>query len=482
VEKEGVFVSQSEVKLPGQAEEPGEGNELYAARKKIYARSVSGIFANLRILGVALTQFVFYVFPWLIWNDRPMMLFDLVHRKFYVFGYIFFPQDFIYLTGVLVISALALFLFTAVAGRIWCGYACPQTVYTEIFMWIERAIEGDRSRQMKLDKAPWSPRKIALKTATQSAWVAVALWTGFTFVGFFTPIRELAHEFVTFSMGPWETFWLFFYAFATYGFAGYMREQVCLYMCPYARFQSVMFDPDTLIITYDEKRGEPRGQRRKGSDYRAEGKGDCVDCGICVQVCPTGIDIRKGLQYECIGCSACIDGCNVVMDKMGYPRGLIRYSTENVMLGKFPERTMMAHVFRPRVLLYTAILSAITIALGVALYLRTPLKANIIRDRANMVRETDEGLLENVYRMQIINMDEKPHRYTLTASGVDNLVVTTSDPLPLEVGPASTRVVSVGLIADPKDLKPGTTRVYIKLQDIENPGNSTNEKTSFLVR
>ncbi|MDP2829841.1 MAG: cytochrome c oxidase accessory protein CcoG [Sulfuricellaceae bacterium] len=475
-------MNQSQNIPPAQGGESGQGGELYASRKMIYARSVTGIFNNLRILGVALTQFVFYVFPWLIWNERPMMLFDLVHRKFYVFGYVFFPQDFVYLTGVLVIAAFGLFLFTAVAGRIWCGYACPQTVYTEIFMWIERAIEGDRAQQIKMDKMPWNARKIGAKTAKHGIWLVVALWTGFTFVGFFTPIRELAQTFVTFSMGPWETFWVFFYGLATYGFAGHMREQVCLYMCPYARFQSVMFDTDTLIITYDEARGEPRGQRKKGSDYKAAGKGDCVDCGICVQVCPTGIDIRKGLQYECIGCSACIDGCNQVMDKVGYPRGLIRYSTENVMKGKFPERTMMAHVFRPRVLLYTAILMAIVVALGAALYMRIPLKANIIRDRSTLVRETDEGLLENVYRMQLINMDEKAHRYTLAASGMDGLKVSIKETMPLEVEAASTRVVSVSLTVDPGNLKPGSTQVFIKVQDVDDSAVSTNEKTSFLVR
>ena len=461
-----------------------EGNEeeLYAVRRKIHPRSVSGVFASLRVWGVVITQLVFYGLPWLSWNNRPAVLFDLLARKFYVFGYVFYPQDFIFLTGLLVISALSLFLFTAVAGRIWCGYACPQTVYTEIFVWIERWIEGDRQKRMKLDKAPWTARKLALRTAKHSAWLAVSLWTGFTFVGYFTPIMDLAHEFVTFSMGPWETFWVFFYGFATYGNAGWMREQVCLYMCPYARFQSVMFDPDTLIITYDPKRGEPRGQRNKNIDHRAAGKGDCVDCGICIQVCPTNIDIRKGLQYECIGCAACIDGCNQVMDKMGYPRGLIRYSTENVMEGKFQERTMMAHVFRPRVVLYTTILTLITVALGVALYMRQPLKANIIRDRANLGRETDEGLLENVYRMQIINMEEKPHRYVLSASGVNNLQLVTTDKQPLEIGPASSHTVFVSLRADPNDVKPGSNQVFIKVEDADNPKISVNEKTSFLVR
>lgn len=460
----------------------GDGDELYAVRKKIYARSVSGVFANLRIWGVVITQLVFYGLPWLSWNNRPAILFDLLTRKFYVFGYVFFPQDFIYLTALLVISAFSLFLFTAVAGRIWCGYACPQTVYTEIFMWIERTIEGDRAKRMKLDKSPWGARKIFLKGGKHAAWIAVALWTGFTFVGYFTPIRDLAHEFGSVSMGPWETFWVFFYGFATYGNAGWMREQVCLYMCPYARFQSVMFDPDTMIITYDNNRGEPRGPRNKNVDHRAAGMGDCVDCGICVQVCPTDIDIRQGLQYECIGCAACIDGCNEVMDKMGYPRGLIRYSTENVMLGKFPERSMASHIFRPRVLLYAVVLTAIIVALGTALYLREPLKANIIRDRTNLGRETDDGLLENVYRMQIMNMDEKPHRYRLTASGVKDIKVVTVDRQPLEVGAATTHNVFVSLQVDPSNVKPGSTPVHIRVQDVDDPAISVNEKASFLAR
>ena len=330
-------------KIPVRGVEPNSAEvDLFEVRKTIYPRAVHGVFAAWRWGLVIFTQVIFYGLPWLVWNGRQAVLFDLGARRFYIFDLVLWPQDFIFLTGILIISALSLFLFTAVAGRLWCGYACPQTVYTELFMWIERHIEGDRSKRMKLDRAPWSARKIGIKAAKHGAWIAVALWTGITFVGYFTPIRALLPAFATFNLGPWETFWVFFYGFATYGNAGWMREQVCKYMCPYARFQGVMFDPDTLIITYDPARGEPRGSRPKSVDPRAKGLGDCVDCEICVQVCPTGIDIRNGLQYECIACGACIDGCDQVMDKMGYPRGLIRYSTENAMRGKYVEEKAAA--------------------------------------------------------------------------------------------------------------------------------------------
>src|SRR5512134_3163578 len=342
---------------------PGEAVEqtLYEVRRRIYPRAVSGVFARWRVALVVATQLVFYGVPWLTWNDRQAVLFDLVSRKFYIFGLVLWPQDIVYLTVLLIISAYSLFLFTAVAGRLWCGYACPQTVYTEIFMWIERKVEGDRMARMKLDKQPVGARKVGLKAAKHGLWILLALWTGFTFVGYFTPIRMQWGEVWSGALGPWQTFWILFYGFATYGNAGWMREQVCKYMCPYARFQGVMFDPDTLIITYDGNRGEPRGPRNKSVDHKAKGLGDCVDCGICVQVCPTGIDIRNGLQYECIGCGACVDGCNQVMAKMGYPKGLIRYSTEKAIQQNLQGAQIARRMARPRVLLYTGILAVVTI-------------------------------------------------------------------------------------------------------------------------
>ena len=323
---------------------------LFKKREKIYPRHVSGIFAKLRITGVLGLLGLYYIVPWFNYDGRQAVLFDLPDRKFYIFDWIFWPQDFIYLACLLVVAALSLFLFTALAGRLWCGYACPQTVWTEVFLWIERKIEGDRPKQIKLDKSPWSRQKLLIKGSKHTAWILFALFTGFTFVGFFTPIRELSFNLLTFDLGPWEAFWLFFYSFATYGNAGWMREQVCMYMCPYARFQSAMFDDNTLVVTYDAERGENRGSRKKTDDYKAKGLGDCIDCTMCVQVCPTGIDIRNGLQYECIGCAACIDVCNTVMDKMGYPKGLIRYSTENAMSGAETK------IIRPRVIVYATLI------------------------------------------------------------------------------------------------------------------------------
>ena len=299
--------------------------KMYAAREEIYPREIKGRYASVRWLFVWLTQLVFYGLPWLQWNGRQAVLFDLAARKFYIFGIVLWPQDFIYLASLLIISAYSLFLFTAIFGRVWCGFACPQTVYTEIFMWIERQIEGSRSARMRLDRQPTSVEKLTRKTAKHLVWGAVALWTGFTFVGYFTPMPVLSAEVMAMTLGPWELFWVLFYSFATYGNAGWMREQVCKYMCPYARFQSAMFDKDSLIVTYDSARGEPRGARLKADADSAKGLGDCIDCSMCVQVCPTGIDIRKGLQYECIGCAACVDACNGVMDKVGLPRGLVRF-------------------------------------------------------------------------------------------------------------------------------------------------------------
>ena len=454
---------------------------LYEIRKKIYPRAVTGTFALARWFFVWATQLVFYGLPWLAWNDRQAVLFDLVHRKFYIVGLVFWPQDIFYLTVLLIISAYSLFLFTAVAGRLWCGFACPQTVYTEIFMWIEKVIEGDRLKRMKLDGARLSARKFALKAAKHGAWIALALWTGFTFVGYFTPIRELGAEVLALGLGPWETFWILFYGFATYGNAGWMREQVCKYMCPYARFQSVMFDPDTLIITYDRERGEPRGARARSADRKGRNLGDCVDCGICVQVCPTGIDIRQGLQYECIGCAACIDGCDRVMDKMGYPKGLIRYASEHALKERLGFVGMVRRVLRPRVLVYTAILWAIILAAAFALYQREPVKVDVIRDRIAGVRE-DEDEVENIYRLQIMNTSEMARRFQISASGIDGLELEGGEKS-VEVGPASSRMIPVRLEAPRAQVSKGANPIVFTVRTTgERDAIVITEKASFVLQ
>jgi len=464
---------------PGQVDSAVEA-DLYEVQRTIYPRAVHGWFASWRVAVVLVTQLVYYGGPWLAWNERQAVLFDLAARKFYIFGVVFWPQDFILLTALLVISALSLFLFTAIAGRLWCGFACPQTVYTEIFMWIERKLEGDHLARMKLDRQAMSLRKVALKAAKHGTWIALSLWTGFTFVGYFTPIRTLLTEVASVSLGPWELFWILFYSLATYGNAGWMREQVCKYMCPYARFQSVMFDSDTLVITYDGARGEPRGSRSRSADYRTAGLGACVDCGICVQVCPTGIDIRKGLQYECIGCAACIDGCDQVMDKMGYARGLIRYSTENALRGQYSERQIARQALRPRTLIYSAVLLAIVAAFFAALYLRVPLKVNVIRDRGVLMRETGGGWLENVYRLQLINTTEQSRQFVVTASGMDGLQLIAQQPVTVPAAGALT--LPVALRVDPAAISPGSHPVRFHIEDSADARVRADEKSVFYVR
>jgi cytochrome c oxidase accessory protein FixG len=447
---------------------------LFAAHSKVYPRSVQGVFARWRWGVVLLTQLVFYGLPWLTWGQRQAVLFDLGARRFFLFDVVLYPQDFIYLTGLLVIAALSLFLFTAVAGRLWCGYACPQTVYTELFLWIERKVEGDRSARLRLDGGRFSLEKLVKKWFKHVLWAMVSLWTGFTFVAYFTPIRELGLAFLQTRMSAWEVFWVVFYALATYGNAGFMREQVCKYMCPYARFQSAMFDKDTLIVTYDTKRGEPRGARSK---HEATSLGACVDCSLCVQVCPTDIDIRQGLQYECIGCGACADVCNGVMDKMGYARGLIKYTTPNAIHQGWRRAQILRRIWRPRVLIYSAVLLAITAGMFVSLALRAPFKVDVVRDRGVMARLVAGGMLENVYRLQVMNATESLQHYRLEAQGLPGLVLA-SDPL-TEVGAAQSRWVSVRLQL-PADTPAGSYPMQFNITALDG-GGVVHEKSVFLV-
>ena len=425
-----------------EVEDSAQFVSMYQKQPTIYPRAVKGWFANWRWVFVWLTQLLFYGLPWLQWSGRQAVLFDLDAQRFYIFGLLLYPQDLIFLAALLVLSALALFFFTAVAGRLWCGYTCPQTVYTEIFMWAERMIEGDRVARMRLDQQPWRWRKIWRKGAKHSAWLSIALFTGFSFVGYFTPIRELAADVASWNLSGWNAFWVLFYGAATYGNAGFLREQMCKYMCPYARFQSALIDKDSLIITYDAKRGDPRGSRSRKADSAAHGLGDCIDCTLCVQVCPTGIDIRNGLQNECIGCAACIDVCNDVMDKMGYARGLIRYSTENGVVNGWTRLQMFKRALRPRVLIYGAVLSAASVTFAASVAMRSPFKFDVVKDRGALARVVEEGAVENVYRIQIMNRTEAPQTYRVAASGIDGLEVVA---MPASAGPAAVTSTSVSL-------------------------------------
>ena len=450
-----------------------QDGELYAARQKIYPREISGRFQRWRVIAVWVLLGIYYVLPWIRWEGRQAVLFDLPARKFHIFALTLWPQDFYFLTWLLVIAALSLFFFTALAGRLFCGYACPQTVWTETFLWMERLAEGSRSQQMKLAKAPWTGEKILRKVAKQAMWIGFALWTGFTFVGYFTPITELAGKIASFSTGPWETFWVLFYGGATYVNAGFMREQVCKYMCPYARFQSAMFDKDTLIITYDESRGEPRGARKKGVDHKAKGLGDCVDCTLCVQVCPTGIDIRQGLQYECIACAACIDACDEVMDKVGYPRGLIRYDTQHGLEGQ------RKRVIRPRTIVYASLLALLVTGFAVTLSGRNVVGVDVIRDRNALFRERADGRIENVYNVKLLNKDREAHEFRISASGIDGLEVDYSGPT-VYVGPGAVQSVPVR-IRVPRGSVQGGSDLVLSIEATGRPDLTASGKARFIA-
>ena len=439
-----------------QAAEEEESSGFYAKHKKVYPREVHGLYATLRVLGVLTLLGLYYVVPWLSWDGHQAVLFDLPARRFYIFGLTFWPQDFFYLAVLLIIAALSLFYFTALAGRLWCGYACPQTVWTEAFLWMERKIEGDRNKQIKLDNSPLTKVKFYRKAIKHTIWIAFSLWTGFTFVGYFTPILSLGQSLVALALGPWEWFWILFYSFATYGNSGWMREQVCIYMCPYARFQSAMFDKDTLIISYDDKRGEPRGARSKKVDPKEKGLGACVDCTMCVQVCPTGIDIREGLQYQCIGCAACVDVCNEVMDKMGYERNLVKYTTQNAIEGN------KSSILRPRIIIYTLILLGITSALIYNMATRIPLELDIIRDRNALYRTTSMGMIENIYTLKIANMDTEVHSYAISMQSDFNAKLLMRDQ-ELVIQPGQSATFSARIEADPADVKKISQDVHFTL-------------------
>ena len=453
--------------------EPPIEDELYKKREKIYPREVHGLFAGLRIAAMITLLGLFYGLAWLKWDGHQAVLFDLPARKFHIFGLTFWPQDFFLLSMILIIAALSLFMFTALAGRLWCGYACPQTVWTEIYLWIEQKIEGGSRRQKKRDQGPRDASYFAVKSTKHFVWLLFSLWTGFTFVGYFTPIRELWDAVLVWDLGPWETFWIFFYGLATYGNAGFMREQVCIYMCPYARFQSVMFDHDTLIISYDEKRGDPRGSRKRNTPSAEVGLGDCIDCGLCVQVCPVGIDIRDGLQYQCIGCAACVDVCDDVMDKMGYPRGLVKYTTENALQGK------STRIVRPRILVYLTILSIVIAGLVYGLVTRIPLEVDIIRDRNVLYTETPEGLIQNVYNLKIINMDEQAQRYRLSVSGLEGLqVLGPTDDITIESGAVADLPLRIEV--DPVELESTSSEIYFHIESLITPEIKIEEHARFL--
>jgi cytochrome c oxidase accessory protein FixG len=447
--------------------------ELYESRKKIYVKKISGLFQSVRKVSLWLLMLAYFSVCWISTNGQQLLHFDLPARKFHIYGMTFWPQEFILLSILLIICAYGLFFVTTLFGRVWCGYTCPQTAWTFIFMWIEEKTEGSRNQRIKLDEAEFSSRKLFKKSAKHILWLLVAFATGLTFVGYFYPMRELVPDILSLSINnSWALFWIGFFTVATYVNAGWLREQVCLYMCPYARFQSVMFDADTLVVSYDKERGDPRGSRKRDADYKEQGLGDCVDCGMCVQVCPTGIDIRDGLQYECIGCALCIDACDSIMEKMEYDKGLISYTTEHRLEGK------ESHMFRPKSIAYAALLSIMIGAFSYTLITRIPLGLDVIRDRGALYQLTGMGQIENTYTLKIMNMSDEKQDFLLSVSGLEGLKISTTTDITVLSGEVFSLPTSVEV--DPKYMTQSTYDIEFIIQSKDQPSLKAESESRFL--
>ena len=446
--------------------------DLYQRREKIYTRKMEGFFQRIRLFSGWPLLLGYLLLPWAKWDGHQAVLFDLPARKFHILGLTFWPQDFPMLAFLLIIAAFALFAVTTFAGRIWCGYTCPQTVWTSIFMWLEQKTEGSRNQRIKLDKKPWSLEKLARKTAKHGSWLFVGMVTGVTFVGYFYPIRDLVSELATGSAGMWSLSWTLFFTLATYINAGWMREQVCIYMCPYARFQSVMFDQDTLIVSYDKKRGEPRGSRKRSLEHDKLTQGDCIDCELCVQVCPTGIDIREGLQYECIGCALCVDACDSVMDKMEYPRGLIRYTSEHALEGG------KTHWLRPRIIGYAVVLCLMVGVFWYNVLSRVPVELTAIRDRTQLYMTTETGAIENIYTLQLANMDNEMHTFDIGIKGIEGAVIVGGTRYNLEGG--EVRSISLRVRVEPDALTRPSTELDFTAQVPDKPMLRATAESRFM--
>ncbi|GAA0266805.1 cytochrome c oxidase accessory protein CcoG [Pseudomonas rhodesiae] len=438
----------------------------------IHTRSFTGLFRTLRVLGAGFLFLAFFGTVWLNWGGRQAVLWDLAESKFHIFGATFWPQDFILLSALLIICAFGLFAITVFAGRVWCGYTCPQSSFTWLFMWCEKVTEGERNQRIKLQSAPWSLNKLARRSAKHTLWLGISVLTGLTFVGYFTPIRPLVAELLTWQMGGVSLFWVLFFTAATYLNAGWLREAVCMHMCPYARFQSVMFDKDTLTISYDAARGEHRGPRKREVKPADVGLGDCIDCQLCVQVCPTGIDIRDGLQMECIGCAACVDACDSIMDKMGYARGLVRYTSEHQLQGG------KTHLLRPRLIGYSAVLLVMIAALVLALVQRPMVSLDVTKDRG-MFRENSQGLIENIYSLKVINKTQQRQDYRLELVEAEGFQLQGKTGISLAPGEIVDVPVSVALLADKPASSSQTLR--FKVTDVDEPWVYSEAESRFVA-
>ncbi|MFW2177922.1 MULTISPECIES: cytochrome c oxidase accessory protein CcoG [unclassified Moraxella] len=435
-------------------------HQIDATKKRVHPRFVTGFYQNIRVFSMYFLLLLFLVLPWLKWDGHQAIWFDFPESRIILFGSTFLPQDVSIFAFFFIIAAFSLFMVTVYAGRVWCGYACPQTIWTHLYQYTEKIVIGDRNKQFKLDKQPWNAEKVTKRGIVYVLWLIFAFITAFTFVSYVVGTDYLISHFFAWSNLTWV--FLFIFTFATFANAGYMREHFCTHICPYGRFQSVMFDKDTLIVSYDYKRGEPRGARKKGKEE--PNLGDCINCLMCVQVCPTGIDIRDGLQVECIQCAACVDACNEIMDKVGLPRGLVRYSTERQL-----EEGQASKLLRPRLFAYSAV---ITILFGVAIYAfssRMPLQIDIRRDRNQLSSVNAQGLIENTYIIKVTNKTQQPHEYAVSLTPQKGLTLDSRfKTIPLEAGESYDMPVSV--LGDPKVVGQGKTPIQMQVISVDDGG------------
>ncbi|TYK66081.1 cytochrome c oxidase accessory protein CcoG [Colwellia echini] len=446
------------------------GKARYAPGDQIYVRKFSGFFQKLR-QRMNLVYFAFFlILPWLQYDGHQAVLFDISEQRFTLWGLTLWPQDLTLLAWLFIISAFLLFFVTAFLGRVWCGYMCPQTVWTFIFIWFEEKIEGTANQRRKLDAQENNANKVIKKTAKHTAWLLFSLLTAMTFAGYFSPMQDLFVDVFTFNTSLAMAGILIFFTLATYGNAGWMRETVCLHMCPYARFQSAMFDKDTLTVSYDSNRGESRGPRSRKDDPKELGLGDCIDCNLCVEVCPTGIDIRNGLQYECINCGACVDACNGVMSKMNYAQGLIRYTTEHELKGK------KVHILRPKLIGYAVLLIIMSSMLLLEIVNRVPLSLDIIRDRTELARENFNGEIENVYTLKILNMSQTDNTYKLSVKGIENARWNGDQEITVKAATVSTLPISIAV--DPYDLENYMSDITFVVEQISPESDAKVEQES----
>jgi cytochrome c oxidase accessory protein FixG len=468
------------------APSPDQELQLFKKQERIYPKRVSGFYRNLKWAAMIICLAIYYLTPFIRWDRGPnapdqAVLIDLESRRAYWFFIEIWPQEIYILTGILILAAIGLFFITSLFGRVWCGYLCFQTVWTDLFIWVERIIQGDRVKRQRLREGPWTFEKIWKMAVTHMLWLAIGWVTAGSFVLYFNDAPTLVMDFLTFNVSSTVLGFVVALTFSTYLMAGFAREQVCIFMCPYSRFQSAMFDQDTLVIGYDELRGEPRGKHKKGADW--SGLGDCVDCSACVQVCPMGIDIRNGLQMECIACGLCIDACDEIMDKVGLERGLIRYDTERRLDEKAKGLPISeVKILRPRTFYYMAIIAVVGSIMIYALASRKPLELTALHDRNPLFTQLSNGDIRNGYDLKILNKTHEDQIYRISVQGIENSTITMVGAGEIDEGELAVAADSVGQykIFVQAPLKPQEPlEVKFTLEDIKT--GMTDEYESMFI-